>query len=284
MMELKPLLLVVGRVAAWVAVLWLLLRWFEARSLYAPSRVLDATPATLGLAYEDVDFFAEDGVRLHGWWIPHPEARGTILYCHGNGLNIANRIGLCRDLHRLGVNVFIFDYRGYGRSRGWPTEQGTYRDARAAYEVVRARHDDAERPPVIVFGASLGGTIAAQLALDKPVRGAIFEASFSSVVDVGERLYPWLPVRWFAKHRYEADRRVPHITAPKLFASSRHDQLIPFELGRKLYEAAAEPKEFFELSGPHDEASWNNTPAYWPVLEAFVHRALPAPPENRPPL
>lgn len=258
------------RIVFWIAVAWLALRWFEWRSLYAPSRALDATPRDVGLDYDDVEFVAEDNVRLHGWWIPHPAARGTILYCHGNGLNIANRIGLCRDLHSLGVNVFIFDYRGYGRSRGWPTEQGTYRDARAAYEVVRANYDDADDPPVIVYGASLGGTIAAQLALDKPVRGVIIEASFTSVVDVGERLYPWLPVRRVAKYRYEAVNRVPRITAPKLFASSREDQLIPFELGQALYEAAAEPKQFFELRGSHDEAGWNQTPAYWPVFSAFL--------------
>ncbi len=262
------------RVIFWIAVLWLAFRWFEWRSLYAPSRVIEATPREVGLEYEDVEFVAEDTVRLHGWWIPHPEARGTILYCHGNGLNIANRIGLCRDLHSLGLNVFIFDYRGYGRSRGRPTEQGTYRDARAAYEVVRAKYDDADDPPVIVYGASLGGTIAAQLALDKPVRGAIFEASFTSVVDVGERLYPWLPVRRLAAFRYEAVKRVPHIAAPKLFASSRDDQLIPFELGKALYEAAAEPKAFFELTGSHDEAGWNQTPAYWPVFSAFIDRVF----------
>ncbi len=263
------------RVVFWAAALWLVARWFEWRSLYAPSRILDATPADVGLAYEDVEFVAEDGTRLHGWWIPHPAARGTILYCHGNGLNIAHRVGLCRDLRGLGANVFIFDYRGYGRSRGRPGEKGTYRDARAAFEVVRARHGDSDNPPVLVYGASLGGAIAAQLALDKPVRGAVFEASFSSVADVGRRLYPWLPVRLIARNRYEADRRVAQLTVPKLFAHSSDDRLIPFDLGRKLYEAAAEPKQFFTLTGPHDEAGWNNTPAYWPVIEAFVHRILP---------
>lgn len=266
------------RIVFWIAVAWLALRWFESRSLYVPTRTLDASPRDVGLAYEDIEFVAEDNVRLHGWWIPHPAARGTILYCHGNGLNIANRVELCRDLHSLGVNVFIFDYRGYGRSRGRPTEQGTYRDARAAYEVVRAKYDDADNPPVIVYGASLGGTIAAQLALDKPVRAAIFESSFTSAVDVGERLFPWLPVRLIAKFRYEAVKRVPHITVPKLFASSREDQLIPFELGKALYEAAAEPKQFYELRGSHDEASWNQTPAYWSALSAFIDQTLgPAP-------
>lgn len=262
------------RIAFWAAILWLALRWFEWRNLYAPSRVLDATPRDVGLEYEDVEFVAEDNVRLHGWWIPHPQARGTIIYCHGNGLNIANRVGLCRDLHTLGVNVFIFDYRGYGQSKGFPSEKGTYRDARAAYEVVRARYDDADRPPVIVYGASLGSAIAAQLAHDKPVIGAVFEAGFTSVVDVGERLFPWLPVRWVAVNRYDAASRVATLAIPKLFAHSREDQLIPYDIGRALYDAAAPPKEFFELRGCHDEAGWNQTPEYWPVFRAFVDRVL----------
>lgn len=257
-----------------LGVLWLGLRWFERRSLYAPSRAIEATPADEGLAFEEVTFVTEDARVLHGWWIPHPAARGTILYCHGNASNIGNRIGVARDLHRLRVNVFLFDYRGYGRSKGLPTEQGTYRDARAAYEVVRARHEDAEAPPVIVHGASLGGAIAVQLALDKPVRGVVLEGAFTSTVDVGRRLYPFLPVRLLARYRYDALSRIPGVTVPKLMAHSRDDQVIPFDLGERLFEAAAEPKSFVELAGPHDEASWNNTPAYWTEMERFVTRVL----------
>lgn len=264
----------------WCGVLWLLARWFEWKNVYAPSKEIEATPDAAGLEFEDIEFVAEDGVRLHGWWIPHPEARGVILYCHGNGSNIGNRVDLCRDLRALGVNLFIFDYRGYGRSRGWSTEQGTYRDARAAYEVIRAKYDDAENPPVLVYGSSLGACIAAQLAVDKPVVGAVFEAGFSSVVEVGKHLFPHLPVSLISRFRYEADRCVAQIRVPKLFASSRDDQLIPFELGQKLYDAAAEPKTFFELRGPHGESGWNETPAFWPALAAFVDRVLPRSTEN----
>lgn len=264
----------------WCGVLWLLARWFEWKNVYAPSKEIEATPDAAGLEFEDIEFVAEDGVRLHGWWIPHPEARGVILYCHGNGSNIGSRVDLCRDLRALGVNIFIFDYRGYGRSRGWSTEQGTYRDARAAYEVIRAKYDDAENPPVLVYGSSLGACIAAQLAVDKPVVGAVFEAGFSSVVEVGKHLFPHLPVSLISRFRYEADRRVAQIRVPKLFASSRDDQLIPFELGQKLYDAAAEPKTFFELRGPHGESGWNETPAFWPALAAFVDRVLPRSTEN----
>lgn len=266
------------RLVVLLAALWLAVRWFEWKSLYAPSRRIDATPADLGLAFEDVTFVTEDAKLLHGWWIPHPAARGTILYCHGNGLNIANRVGLCADLRRLAVNVFIFDYRGYGRSRGFPTEQGTYRDARAAYEVVRARYGDADDPPVLLYGTSLGGAVAIQLALDKPVRGLIVENSFPSTIDVGEHLYPWLPVRAIARFRYDSLSKVGRIAAPKLFASSANDTLVPMELGVRLYDAAAQPKQFYQLGGPHDEGGWTTTPAYWPVVEQFVTRVLgPAP-------
>jgi len=266
------------RIVVLLALLWLAIRWFERSAVYAPSRRLDATPEDAGLAYEDVQFVAEDGVLLHGWWIPHPAARGTLIYCHGNGANIANRVGICADLHAMGVNVFIFDYRGYGLSRGWPTEKGTYRDARAAYEVVRARYADAENPPVVVLGASLGGAIAAQLATDKPVRGLIIESSFSSAVDVGRHLYPWLPVRLIARFRYDAASRVAGLVVPKLFASSRDDTLVPFDVGCRLYDAAAEPKQFVELRGPHDEGSWQTNPAYREALARFLDRVLgPAP-------
>lgn len=262
------------RVAAALGLLWLGVRWFEQHAVYVPSRTIEATPAEVGLEYEEVDFFAEDAVRLHGWWIPHPQARGTLLYCHGNGANIANRINLCLYLRELGLNVFIFDYRGYGKSQGRPSEQGTYRDARAAYEVVRARYEDAEHPPVVVYGASLGGPIAAQVALDKSVRGLIVEASFTSAVDMGRELYPWLPVRWLARYRYDAAAKLAGSAVPKLLASSRDDELVPFELGRNLYEAAAPPKEFVELRGPHDEGGWKNNPAYARALERFLTQVL----------
>lgn len=268
------------RVGIGAAALWLFVRWFEWKSVYVPSRAVDETPREAGLDYEDVEFVAEDGVRLHGWWIPHPHARGTILYCHGNGGNIGGRVALCRDLRTLGVSVFIFDYRGYGLSRGWSTEEGTYRDARAAYEVVRARYGDQEQPPILVYGSSLGAAIAAQLAMDKPIVGAVFEAGASSITEVGERLFPHLPVRWMSRFRYQADRRVAQLSVPKLFAHSREDQLIPYELGRKLFDAAADPKIFFELLGPHGESGWERAPAYWPTLARFVDQVLPAVPPD----
>jgi uncharacterized protein len=255
---------------AMVGAVWAYLRYFEWRNVFYPSHHMQGTPADFNLAYEDVTFISEDGRLLHGWWIPYDHARGTIIHCHGNAGNISDRTWLAADLHRLGVNVFLFDYRGYGQSRGMPTEQGTYRDARAAYEVVRARYDDVDNPPVIVHGQSLGGGVAIQLALDKPVRALIIESAFSSTVDMGAQLYPFLPVRLFCRFRYESVAKASRLAIPKLFAHSRQDDTVPYVLGRKLYDAAAEPKQFVELSGGHNDSGWGTSPEYWTAVEKLV--------------
>lgn len=265
---LIPLLLLAGLLA-------LAARAFEWWNLYRPRRRLEHEPAEVGLAFEEVYFMTEDGVRLHGWWLPHPAARGTVLYCHGNAGNIGTRLSVATGLHALGVNVFLFDYRGYGESRGFPTEAGTYRDARAAYEVVRARHGDAEEPPVVIVGASLGGAIAADLATRRPARGLVLEGAFPNATDVGEHLYPALPVRWFNFFRYDTAARVARLALPKLLVHSRDDEMIPYPLGERLFQAAAHPKLFVPLHGPHGEAGWGANPAYAAALRAFVHQALP---------
>jgi len=268
------LLIRVAKVAAVLAAAWLYLRWFEWRNVFHPARTLATTPKDLGLDFEEVRFVAEDGVALHGWWIPHANARGTIIHCHGNAGNIGDRAWMAADFHRLGVNVFLFDYRGYGASKGIPTEKGTYRDARAAYEVVRARYADAETPPVIVHGQSLGGAVAVQLALDKPVKGLIVESTFSSTVDMGRRLYPWLPVKLLCTFRYDSASKVGRLNTPGLYAHSAQDDLVPFDLGLQLYERAPQPKEFVELRGGHNDAGWALSPDYWRAIEAFVTRVF----------
>jgi hypothetical protein len=254
--------------------LWGLLLWFEWWNVFKPARRIEATPADHGLEFEDVSFVAEDGKLLNGWWVPHEQARGTILYCHGNAGNIGGRAGVCADLHRLGVNIFIFDYRGYGKSRGIPTERGTYRDVRAAYEYVRARHEDAEEPPVIVYGASLGGAVAAQVCLDKNVRGLVLENAFTSVPDMGRILYPLLPIRALGLVRYDTLAKIRRIVAAKLIAHSRDDDVVPYSMGEKLYQQAAGPKVFVALTGPHGEAGWEESPKLWVELERFVRSVL----------
>lgn len=249
-------------------------RYFEWRNVYYPTREFLALPKDAGLEFEEVDFMTEDGRLLYGWWIPHPEARGAIIHCHGNAGNMGDRVEMAADLHRLRVNVFLFDYRGYGLSRGLPTEKGTYADARAAFEVVRARYHDSERPPVIVHGQSLGGAVALQLALDKPIRGLVVESTFTSVTDMARKLYPGLPLHWLVRFRYDSLAKISRVSVPKLLAHSRTDDLIPYEMGQRLFEAATEPKEFVTLTGGHNEAGWATSPEYWSALQRFVDRVL----------
>jgi fermentation-respiration switch protein FrsA (DUF1100 family) len=267
---LKPLFLLLFALAAALIAAWV----FEWINLYRPARRVEGDPSAAGLEFEEVFFMTEDLVRLHGWWIPHPAARGTVVYCHGNAGNISGRLSVARGLHERGVNVLLFDYRGYGLSRGLATEEGTYRDACAAFEVARARHNDAEQPPIVALGASLGGAIAVELARRRPVRGLIVEGGFSSATDVGEHLFPQLPVRWFTRFRYDAAARVPHLAMPKLFVHSREDRMIPFPLGERLFQRAAHPKMFVPTRGEHGEAGWEDNPGYASALTAFLGQVL----------
>jgi fermentation-respiration switch protein FrsA (DUF1100 family) len=253
---------------------WAYVRYFEWKNFFVPHRDLIGTPKDMGLEFEEVSFVSEDGKLLNGWWVPHPEARGALIYCHGNASNLGDLPGIIAELHRLRVNIFAFDYRGYGKSRGIPTEQGLYRDARAAFEVVRARYADDDQPPIIVYGHSLGGAVAIQLALDKPVRGVIVEGTFSSSIDMGRVMYPTMPVHWILHYRFDSLSKVGSLRIPKLFAHTRQDEVVPYELGRKLFEAAPEPKRFVELPGEHNTASWIQSRETWQVLETFVNGVL----------
>lgn len=253
---------------------WLGIRIFEWRQIFQPESKVQRTPDEVGLTYKAISFVAEDSTFLQGWWIPSENAVGTLIYLHGSGGNMGGRVDVLRDLHRLGLNVFTFDYRGYGKSRGIPTEKGLYRDARAAFEVVRSQYDDAENPPVVAYGRSLGGAVAVQLARDKPLRGLIVEGSFCSAVDVGEHRHPNLPVRRLSAFRFDSAAKVGDLTLPKLIVHSRDDEVIPFDQGRRLYDACAEPRRFVELRGGHDKVGWVENPGYWDVFRRFAHAAL----------
>ena len=249
---------------------WLLLRAFETTQVYRRTYNLAETPAADGLKFEEIRFVAEDGVRLFGWWIPHEEAKGSVLFCHGNAGNIGDRVAMFRALHEMKVNVFAFDYRGYGQSGGWPTEKGTYRDARAAYEYVRTHYDNIEKPPIIGMGRSLGGGVVSQLALEAPLSGLVLESTFSSMVDMGKLVFPFLPAQIFCRNRYESINKVPALSMPALVAHSTEDDLIPYRMGKSLYDGlASENKSWIDLYGSHADAGWLTCPEYAEALEQF---------------
>ena len=224
----------------------------QSKFLYRPVRDVVYTPEELGLDYEDVIFKSKDGLALNGWWVPADDSKFTVLFCHGNGGNIMHRLDTINLLNKLGLSCFIFDYRGYGKSAGKPSEEGTYLDARAAYKwLTKRKKIHADR--IIVVGRSLGGSVAAQLATNVRPRGLVIESSFTSYADIGARFYPYMPVRWFARFSYPTLDYVKEIHCPVLFMHSRNDEVVPFEFGLELYEAANEPKDFVEIFGGHND-------------------------------
>lgn len=257
-------------------ILALVLYIFQERLLFlpdVPSRNLVATPARLGLAFEDVTFHSSDGLDLHGWFIPASRARGTLLFFHGNAGNISHRLDSIAIFHDLGLNVFIVDYRGYGLSEGKPSEQGSYLDAMAAWDYLVG--DRAIDPATIVlFGRSLGGAVGAWLAARHTPAAVIVESSFTSAPDMGQRLYPFMPVRLLARIDYPVLDHVARARCPVLVVHSRDDEIIPFDMGQALFEAAPEPKALIELSGDHNGGFLLSGPRYVQGLEKFLGGVL----------
>ena len=241
---------------------------------HLPGRALDATPQAIGLDYEDTFIDTADGERLHGWWVPAADARGALLFFHGNAGNISHRLDSIAIFNRLGLDVLIVDYRGYGQSTGNPSEAGTYRDARAAWDWLLARSVAPER--IVGFGRSLGGAVGAWLAAQADVRpaGLIVESCFTSGADMARRLYPWLPARWITRLKYPVRDYVAAAESPLMVIHSRDDEIIPFDMGRALYDAAPAPRAFFELRGDHNAGFWLSRDRYVPALDTFVAERL----------
>ena len=223
--------------------LGLILYFMQPKFLYSPVREVSYTPGELGLDFEQVTLKTADDLLLSGWYIPTEDSEFTVLFCHGNGGNMMHRLDSINIFYNMGLSCFIFDYRGYGGSEGKPTEEGTYLDVRAAYEWL-TEEKEISPEDIIVFGRSLGGSIAAQLASEVEAGALIIESSFTSYVEIGKKFYPYMPVRWFARFSYRTIDYVKSVHCPVMIIHSRGDEVIPFEFGLELYEAASEPKEF----------------------------------------
>jgi len=228
----------------------LFLYCMQPKLLYEPLRKITCTPAKQGLAFEEVYFKTADHLLLHGWFVPAQNAKFTVLYCHGNGGNMMYFLDTVNFLNRLGLNCFIFDYRGYGESQGSPFEKGTYLDGRAAYRwLTKKKGIEAEQ--IIVFGWSLGGSIAAYLATKCKCAALVIENAFTSYSDIGQKFYPYMPVKWFTRFKYPTINFIHQTTCPILVIHSKDDEIIPFEFGLELFDAASEPKRFVEVYGRH---------------------------------
>lgn len=242
----------------------------ERSLIYAPMRELVGTPADLALAYRDVWFQAEDQVRLHGWLVPG-RLPLTLFWFHGNAGNISHRLDNIRKIHdRLGIGVFIFDYRGYGRSDGIPAEAGFYRDARAARETL-IRDLDIPADRIVYFGRSLGAAVALDLALSYPPPALILESPFLSVTAMANRTLPGSG--YLFKTSFDSLAKVGHLKSRLLILHGDADEIVPHEHGRRLYNEAPEPKTFYTIPGAHHNDTYlvgGND--YWRAWKEFLDR------------
>lgn len=245
---------ILGILAAAYAGLAGVLYFSQSSMVYYPEigREIVATPRQAGLDYEEVRLLAADGVALHGWFVPSAQSRGTVLFLHGNAGNISHRLDFLLMFHRLGYNTLIIDYRGYGNSAGEPSEQGTYQDAEAAWRYLT---ETRKIPPdtIALFGESLGGAVAAWLAVRHEPAALVIASGFTSVPDLAAKFYPYLPVRRLSRFSYDTREYLQSVAAPVFIAHSPDDEIIPYRHGRALYDAAKPPKQFLELSGGHNE-------------------------------
>ncbi len=248
---------------------------FEEKLIYFPSREIEATPEALTLEHQDVFLDASDGTRVHGWFLPAPRRRSpsaTVLVCHGNAGNISGRLDRSVLLHgRLGVDVFLFDYRGFGRSEGRPTEEGTYLDAVAAHRyLVEERGIAPER--LILFGESLGAAVAIELSLRKDAVALVLEAPFTSIADMVRVAYPFLaPFNAFVRTRYDNLTKISRVALPLLIFHGRRDPTVPFEQGETLFHSAREPKTFVAVENAgHADAFLVGGEAYWNAWRSFL--------------
>jgi uncharacterized protein len=235
-----------------------------------------ATPATYGLAYEDVAIHTDDRETLHAWWVPVQNARGAALLFHGNAGNISHRIDYARMFSELGYATLLVDYRGYGKSTGSPTEEGTYRDAMASWRwLIDTR--GLEASDIVVFGESLGGAIACWIAAREKPRAVVIASTFTSLPDLGAEVYRFLPVRLLSRFQYDTRSCLQQISAPVLIVHSRRDDIVPYAHAEKLYAAARPPKQFLDIAGGHNDGFVHTRPEWRRALGEWLESVIPKP-------
>ena len=244
---------------------------FQDRLIFFPSRVVEITPKIFRLDYEEVEFPATDGELLSGWFVGHPNATYTILYCHGNAGNIGDRVDYLKIFHELELNCFIFDYHGYGNSSGKrPSQSRTSFDVVGAWEYL-TKTKNIDPSTIILYGHSLGGGIAGQLFNFHQPRALILDSTFTSLREIARFRYPFFPTNLFLRIRYDTVKQLQtKVHCPVLVMHSRDDDLIPFEQGQKLFTKANKPKDFVALIGSHNSNFLESGEQYKLGLKRFI--------------
>ena len=246
----------------------------EDKFIFQPSSIVEFTPREVGLEFDDVNFSTRDGALLNGWFIPHHGARSTLVWFHGNAGNIGHRVENIKLLHdKVRVNVFIFDYRGYGRSEGRASEEGTYLDGEAALELVYKKFG-IDRRRTILFGRSLGAAVATEMANRFDSQGLILESPFVSIREMARVVFPFLPIGSLLKTRYDVREKIGKIKTPLLVLHGDRDEVVPFTQGKMVFEAAPEPKKFFAIAGAgHNDTYLTGGESYFQQLRNFIDGA-----------
>jgi fermentation-respiration switch protein FrsA (DUF1100 family) len=247
------------------AILYLL----QDKMLFVPTKNLEALPSDAGLQYQDVFFTSSDNTELHAWYIPSDKKRAVVLLSHGNGGNISHRIEKLSMLHALNLDVFIYDYRGYGKSSGTPTESGIYLDAMAAWDYI-TKSKGIKPEEIVLYGESLGSAVSIELASNVPVAAIIIEGGFTSLRELAQRLLPYVPARYLCRYDFDSLSKVKGLMYPKLFIHSIDDEIVPFTMGKRLFVEAPGPKGFLQLSGGHNDGFYISKHIYMEGIKAFL--------------
>lgn len=245
-----------------------LVRYVEKSNIYFPMKEITATPELAGLSYEEVYFDTSSGERLNGWFIPADKAKFTILFCHGNAGNISHRIDKAAMFYDLGINMLVFDYRGYGKSSGSPSESGLYEDAGAAYRYLTERRK-IPKDTIVLYGESLGGAVAIDLAQKTAVQGLITEETFTSIPDMSRLVYPFIP-SFVISTKFDSTDKIKKVRCSKLIIHSIDDEITPFYMGEKLFAEAPPPKKLLKIRGTHNTAFLDSREQFTKGIKSFL--------------
>jgi len=245
----------------------------EDHFLFFPERQIYATPAIFDLEYQDVHFTAEDATEIHGWYLPGDFQKPLVLFFHGNAGNISHRLDNLKLLRKLGLSIFIFDYRGYGKSQGKTSEEGTYSDARGALQYLKQQGWDTDQ--MIYFGRSMGAGVALQLALEEPPAALVLESPFTSVTAMGRYHYPLLSLLagWLIQARYDNLEKIDKIKTPLLIFQGGKDAIVPPEMAEQLYNKARKPKQLIMLpAAGHNDTYEVGGSFYWQQWSLLINK------------
>ena len=243
--------------------------------VFQPSAWTDKRWAQIsGLPLEDVWLTVDPKVRVFGWYVHAGANNPVLLWCHGNAGNISHRLSNISELYQRGISVMIFDYRGYGKSTGRPSEKGMYQDALAVYEFV-IQHKKVDPKRVVLFGRSLGTSVASEVARQRQAAGIILEGAFPSIQSMADHHYLGLPARWFVDSQFNLQEKLTHVSLPLLMVHGENDKIVPIKYGKQVFELARQPKRWYTVPGAgHNDVPYVGGHPYFHQLITFIQQVV----------